>query len=381
MGAIANKDSLCTLWLCVNQADVTKFPGAGNFAGNFEKKGRTQKRRDTEKGWRSGTGCSLSHYGSDLRMRYRCLVLAGVFLAGLALQAAAQEPAAPPRETVIVTANRTGPAIWHATKDGADVAILGIVQPLPDAFVWNTQPLEAILDGARLVLLPPSVRMGVLSGAWFYLTKSDLLHPPHHKTLWDILDSRAATALARACDVLHEPRERYNDNSPIVAAMRLGSDFRHVDYLTTHEPEDSIAALARARRVKVRRIADYDLIPSGEELLKLPPDVTGRCIEAAVRDIVFQRGHVQAAANAWAVGDTGGMMANWSASQYYQCLVQLSAHATAIDARSIEDTVKAVDGAMTNGGSTIAVVDIGLLLRSGGVLDRLKAEGVSITGP
>src|SRR5205085_2528753 len=153
------------------------------------------------------------------------------------------------------------------------------------------------------------------------------------------------------------------------------------DYLTTHEPEDSIAALARARHVQVRRVASYDLIPSGEELLKLPPAVTGRCIEAAVRDIGFQSRHVQAAANAWAIGDVVGMMANWSPSGYTECLVQLSPHATALDARAIDDTVKTVDAALADGGRTVAVVEIGVLLRNGGVLDRLKAEGVSITGP
>lgn len=315
-------------------------------------------------------------------MRYRCFVLAGVFLAGLTLRGMAQEPVTPPpRETVTVIANRTGPAIWHATKDGAVVAILGIVQPLPDDFKWDTKPLEAILDDARLVLLPPQVKMGILSGAWFYLTESSLLHPPHGKTLWDILDSRVAGELTRACEFLREPRDRYSDNSPVLAAMRLGSDFRHVDYLTTHEPEDSIVALARVRRVEVRRTATYDLIPSGEELLKLPPAVTGKCIEAVIDDIDFQSRHVPAAANAWAIGDVSGMMANWSPLQYTECLVQLSPHATALDARSIDDTVASVNEAIAHGGRTFAVVDIGVLLRKGGVLDRLKAEGISIAGP
>jgi hypothetical protein len=315
-------------------------------------------------------------------MRCRCLALTGAFLAGLTLRAAAQQPPAPaPLETVIVTADAKGPAIWHATKDGADVAILGIVEPLPDNFAWDTKPLEAMLGGARLVLLPPQVRMGVFSGVWFYLTESDLLHPPDNKTLWDVLDPRIAAELARACEFLHKPRDRYSDNSPILAAMRLGSDFRHVDDLTTHEPEDRIAQLARARRVDVRRIATYDLIASGEELLKLPPAVTGKCIGAAVQDIAFQSRHVQAAANAWAIGDAGGMMANWSPSHYYECLVRLSPHATALDARSIGDTVASINEALADGGHTVAVVPVGILLRQGGVLDRLKAEGVAIAGP
>ncbi|HLY05639.1 MAG TPA: TraB/GumN family protein [Rhizomicrobium sp.] len=316
-------------------------------------------------------------------MPCRCIVLAGAFLAGLALAAGAQPspPRSRPLETVIVTANATGPAMWHASKDGADVAILGIVEPLPDNFVWNTRPLEALLGGARLVLLPPNVNMGVFSGAWFYLTEGDLLHPPHGRTLQDILDPAVAAELGQASALLREPNDRYSGDSPIRAAMRLGSDFRHMYYLTTHEPEDSIAALARARRVPVHRVGTYDLVQSGEELLKLPPSETGRCIDAVIRDIDFQSRHAAAAANAWAIGDVTAMMANWSPSNYYECLVRLSSHATAIDARSVDDTVQAIDDALAGGGQTVAVVDIGILLRRDGVLDRLKAAGVSITGP
>ena len=130
----------------------------------------------------------------------------------------------------------------------------------------------------------------------------------------------------------------------------------------------------------MRSVASYDLIPSGEELLKLPPATTGKCIDAAIRDIDFQSRHAKAAANAWAVGDVTNMMANWSPSNYYECLVQLSSHATAIDARSVDDTVQAINDAIAGGGQTVAVVDVGILLRKGGVLDRLKAAGVTVSG-
>jgi hypothetical protein len=314
-------------------------------------------------------------------MRFR-LVLAIALLAGFSDGGLAQQLSAPSSvETVTVTANSTAPAIWHAVKGGADVAILGIVQPLPDNFIWNTKPLEKILDTARLVLLPPRVEMGIFSGAWFYLTERDLLQPPEGKTLWDVLDPQVAARLAAACDLLHEPRDRYGDSAPIVAAMHLGSDFRHVFYLTTHEPEDAIQALARAQRIEVRRIATYDLVPSGRELLNLPPALTGRCIDAVVSDIDFQSRHVQAAAEAWAIGDIAGMKANWSQSKLYDCLIALSSRATALDTRAIDDTVNAIADAIDGGGRSVAVVDVGNLLRRYGVLDRLKAQGVGVAGP
>jgi hypothetical protein len=300
----------------------------------------------------------------------------------LASRSFAQQPAnSSSIETVTVTANAEAPAIWHATKNGADVAILGIVQPLPDGFQWNTKPVEAILDTARLVLLPPHVEMGAFSGAWFYLTERDLLHPPDGKTLWDILDPQAAGRLADACNQLHEPRERYNDSSPIAAGMNLGSDFRHVYDLTTHEPEDTIRELARARRIEVRRIANYDMIPSAKELLKLPPGQTGKCIEAATDDIAFQSRHVATAATAWAAGDVTGMQANLSEPRFYDCLVALSVHAAVLDSRFIDDTVDGITDAMDGGGHSLAVVEIGILLRRNGVLDRLRSEGIAVAGP
>ena len=316
-------------------------------------------------------------------MRISGFVVAGTLVTGFVAICGAQQPSVPPSrvETVIVTANERGPAIWHAGKDGAEVEILGVVEPLPDNFIWNTKPLAAILGGVHRVLLPPEVRMGIFSGAWFYLTESNLLHPPDGKSLWDVLDPHIAADLARICGFLHEPKDRYSGNSPILAAMRLGSDFRHVDYLTTHEPEDEIAALARSKHITAHRIATYDLVSSAEDLLKLPPTVTGKCVEAEISDIDYQSRHVTAAANAWAIGDTAGMMANWSPSNYFTCLIQLSPHATSIDDRSVEDTVSAINDALAHGGDALAVVNINALLRKDGVIDRLKAAGVSISGP
>ena len=45
------------------------------------------------------------------------------------------------------------------------------------------------------------------------------------------------------------------------------------------------------------------------------------------------------------------------------------------------DTAAAIDGTLDGGGHALVVVEIGALLRKGGVLDRLKASGVAITGP
>lgn len=52
----------------------------------------------------------------------------------------------------------------------------------------------------------------------------------------------------------------------------------------------------------------------------------------------------------------------------------------ALDARSIGETVDAISDALERGGRTIAVVDMGIMLRDDGVLDRLRKNGIAVTG-
>ena len=317
------------------------------------------------------------------------LILAGLIFAGLAPRSSAQAPTASTTaqpndwsvETVTVTARSTGPAVWHATKAGADVAILGIVDPIPEKFTWNTAPLAALLDGSSLLLLPPRAEANIFKGIWFLLTERDLLSPPDGKTLWDILPGPLASRFAVARDMLHQDKDRYDDDAPAVAALRLEGDFLRADAMTLKEPEDTIRSLARARDVEVRQVATYDALPSAEELLRLPPDATSKCVDAAVSDVDIASKHAAPAAEAWAVGDVAGIKANYSQPRIYDCLLELSPLVSALDKRAIDDTVNEIAAALDKGERAVAVVNIGLLLRKSGVLERLIAAGVTVAAP
>lgn len=309
-------------------------------------------------------------------------------------QSVAQQPAAQPApaqtppqqndwsvETVTVTARSTGPAVWHATKGGADVAILGVVEPLPEKFTWNTKPLEGMLDGARAVLLPPRAEANILQGIWFLLMKRTLLSPPDGKTLWDVLPPATASRFAMARDMLHQDKDRYDDNAPAVAALRLEGDYMRTREMTFSEPEDAIRRLARAHGITVGRVATYDAMPSLEEVLKLPPSTTAKCVDAAVNDVDIASQHATPAAEAWAVGDIEGMKANYSQPKIYGCLLELSPLVTALDKRATDDTARDIMSELDKGGHAVAVVSIGLLLRKNGVMEKLLAAGVTVEGP
>jgi hypothetical protein len=325
-------------------------------------------------------------------MRSLIIAAAGIACASLAAPSFAQQapaPAQPPQvqpndwsvETVTVTAKSSGPAIWHARKGSADVAIMGVIEPLPEKFAWNTTQLDGALTGARLLLLPPRAEANIFKGAWFLLTNRDLLSPPDGKTVWDYLDPALTSRFATARDMLHQDKDRYDDDAPEIAALRLERDYLRVNKMTIEEPEETISSLARHHDVEVRRVASYDLIPGAEELLKLPPSVTSKCVDAAVSDVEIAEKHATQAAEAWAIGDVAGIKANYAQPRIYDCLVDISPHITALDKRATDDTVKEITAALDAGGRTVAMVGIGVLLRKNGVLERLLAAGITVEAP
>ena len=75
------------------------------------------------------------------------------------------------------------------------------------------------------------------------------------------------------------------------------------------------------------------------------------------------------------------MKAHYAESRLMNCAIGTVTRAAAIEARNVAETVSAIDGALKKPGKTIAVVNLGPLLRKGGVLEKLAAMGVTVQAP
>ena len=309
-----------------------------------------------------------------------------LFGALLAIGPASAQQSAPPSndwsvESVTVTAQAKGPAYWHATRGQSEVWILGVVEVLPKDFVWNQNRLGKLLDGTRLVLLPPRATASLFDAGWFLLTKRSLLYLPDGQTLDNVLGTPLAAKFANARAIVHRDADHFEGDALPVAALELEGDFLTAKALTYEEPTGTIESLARHRDVEVRRIAKYDAMPSIEAILKSPAETSRACVEAAIDDVEFENVHANAAAEAWAVGDVAGIKAHYSESNVLKCLLAIAPEATELQKRATADTVSAIETALNEGGHTVAVVGIGPLLRKDGVLERLRADGVAVEGP
>ena len=81
-----------------------------------------------------------------------------------------------------------GPALWHLTRGGSEVWLLGTVGLMPSGMDWNKQYLSDLLQGSRAILMPPKADVGLVDVAWFLLMHGSELSLPRGQTLEAGLD-------------------------------------------------------------------------------------------------------------------------------------------------------------------------------------------------
>ncbi len=322
----------------------------------------------------------------EFQMKAGRLGLAALFAITLSGAAPAPDSAKPPIsdwsniETVIVSAKSSGPALWHVARGDSEVWILGTVQPLPKGLKWNSDRIGALMRGAHSLLLPPRGQVGLFEGAWFLLTGMGTIEQPDGTMLEASLPEPLRGRFAAARAAVHQDADRYEKFLPAIAALMLESDFWKANDFSMTSVQKIVELLAAQAAVPAHPIATYPAMDVIHDVPKMSVAANRACLEYALSDIDIQSAHAVAAAQAWAVGDLAGVEANYSEIKLDACLQQNSAYAV-LREKAIGDTANAITGALNRSGKTFVVIPMGILLRKGGVLERLKAAGLTITEP
>jgi uncharacterized protein YbaP (TraB family) len=312
------------------------------------------------------------------------IILAAV-VCGLAAGAAMADPAPvtdwAADETVVVAVKAAGPAYWHIKRGESEVFILGTIGAMPEELVWNTAHTTEIVKGARMVLTPPTASTGFFSAAWFLLWHRDLLSMPDGQTLQGSLSPALKSRFEAVVTALHGPKpEKFSDDTPLIAAIKLENGFQEQAKLGNDEPIKTLKKIARANRVKVEQIAEYDAMGLVKELLRLPVEKQQACLEAAVGDVEQRMQHARPAAEAWADGDVKAIKAHYTPQVFNGCAKLTTGFSKLYD-QAVADYLKVIEEALSKPGKTVLVTDIGSLLRNTGVAEKLHAQGVIIEGP
>lgn len=274
-----------------------------------------------------------------------------------------------------------GPAMWHVTRGNSEVWIVGTVSAIPKTLNWNKRAITDLMEGATQVITPPGATAGFFEASWLLISYGGRLSLPRGQKLESTMPDEMRARFIATRTMLGKDASRYETDTPVRAALRLMGDFWDKSQLNGPGAGQVITRLARDHDVPRKPSAIFEAAPLIKEVLTLPIAQQNVCLAATMEDIDRLSKHGEAAAQAWAVGDVKGVKAHFAEQRLLECFAAAAHTVAALNQGNADTTVTAIDAALAKPGKTIAVVDMGPLLRKGGVLAQLEAKGLKIEGP
>lgn len=303
----------------------------------------------------------------------------------LALAAAVPASAAPlgledPEGTVVqelvVRAKAAGPAWWTVEREGSVVHILALPdEPFPKGLRWDQAALQRNLKGASVLIVPVEYKAGLGDIPTFLRWRSQLKSKtPMEQGLPAPLAARFAAARTR----LGRPASRYSGWDPVYAGQMLVGDFYDSARTTAKDPLGTVKGAASRQGVPVRPAAKVRVVGVLDPVIRsLTPEVSRACLADALDEVDAGAGALNAAGAAWARGDVPGVLA--APRGFASCLLLIQGGA-AIWRQTMAENADAIAAALDRPGHAVAVFPMRQLVAKDGVLERLKARGLKVSG-
>ena len=306
------------------------------------------------------------------------VVLAAPALAQIPLTHSRPDPNDPDAvlvEELVVTARLPGPAWWTVSNETSKVYILGAPSLAPKHMAWDRAIFDRRLAGANAVLLPVQDVRVTATGA--FGAAANYLRLRSGSPFEETLDPAARARFEAARTGLGQPARHYATKNPLAAGLILDADYHTKFGLTTSDPTKLIKLLAGRARVPVTQ-RSYDIGPLMGAMLRTPESAGRSCFNEVLKLVEAGPGGTLAATRAWAQGDVRGALSN---ERTYERCIALAPGAQTFDARMKADMVADLERVLAKPGHAIAVVPLRTLLAQGGVLDRLRSKGFTVTTP
>jgi uncharacterized protein YbaP (TraB family) len=299
------------------------------------------------------------------------------------LTAPATDPL-PVLDEVVVTGERTGPGMWHVRRGAGQVWILGSMSPLPKGITWRSNEVEKVLDGARQVLVQKPFEIGIARILWLLITEHNVLMVRGGKRLRDVLppDLHARFAVQRA--KFTDDPDKWERFRPLIAAAFLQqAAFRQAGLSTQLDLGAAVRTLAKKHHVSIEELKIAGVGDVMDALKTLPPAAENTCVAASLVTIERDLPRLVERAQAWAGGNVERIAMLREPAEVDACRAALDTNVGAADliARMRRTWRGTLETAVQQGGVSLAVVNMDMLIEPGGVLDELRADGYEIDAP
>ncbi len=317
-------------------------------------------------------------------MRTLLLILGASLLAGSWPVGALADQAPGQLDELVVTGERTGPGLWHVHHGAAQMWVLGSISPLPKGITWRATEVEKILGSTDRVLVPKPLEIGIVRILWLLVTERNLIMVRGGKRLRDVLppDLRARFALDRS--KYTSDTDKWEHFRPIVAAAFLQqAAFHQVGLSARIDLGAAVRSLAKKHDVRVEEVKVAGVGDVLEALKTMPPATENMCVQASLVTVEKDLPRLMERARAWSTGNVERIESLREPAEVDACLAALDSGAAAGDlvGRVRRAWLESMERYLQAGGTTLAVVNMDLLLGRGGLLDALRAQGYEVEAP
>jgi hypothetical protein len=274
-------------------------------------------------------------------------------------------------DAALIAPARAGPAWWRVSDGHAEVWILGAPQVTPKAVFWDTSSVERRLAGAGRLIIAPQPKGGLAAMA--SVLGSAASSTPMEASLPAPLRKRFDKVAAS----IGKDAKAYDHWKPAFAGVMLAGDVYKSADLKQGEVEALVRKLARKAGVVEAPAGSFDVSVMANGAAALSPAGQQICLSGTLHGLELGPAKLKADAADWARGaphisapDPAGLA----------CLAAMPAMQRQAE-RGVADETAALSAALKEPGRTLAVLDLQRLTMSGGVFDRLRAKGLTVSGP
>jgi uncharacterized protein YbaP (TraB family) len=313
------------------------------------------------------------------------IIIGASVLAGTWPRAAAVEAAPPTQlEELTVTGERTGPRLWHVHRGAAQTWVLGSLAPLPKGITWRATEVEKILGSTDRVLVAKPLEIGIVRILWLLVTERSLIMVRGGKRLRDVLPPDLGARFAIDRSKYTDDADKWEHFRPIVAAAFLQqAAFRQVGLSARIDLGAAVRSLAKKHDVRIEEVKIAGVGDILEALKSMPPATENTCVRASLTTVEKDLPRLMDRARAWSTGDVERIESLPEPAEVAACLAALDTGAAAGDliGRVRSAWLESMEKYLQAGGTTLAVVNMDLLLGRGGLLDALRGQGYEVEGP
>ena len=290
----------------------------------------------------------------------------------------------PALDEIVITAERAGPGMWHVHRGDANVWILGSISPLPRDITWRSKQVESVLESTSQVLVQKPIEISVPRILWMLIADRKYLMVGGGKKLKDVLPPDLHARFAAQRSNVTDDADKWERYRPIIAAAFLQqAAFHQVNLSMRLDLGAALRILAKKHGVRVEEVKVAGVSDMLEALKTMPATTERTCVEASLSTVESGLPRLVERAQAWTSGNVERIESMPELKDVDACRNALDAGKGAVDVigRIRETWLENVEKYLRSAGTTIAVVNLDLVLERGGLLDLLRAKGYEIDAP